>query len=218
MTRPGNRFSLPRAFPANRDQPLLSSRPSTFTAASAIGVCAGPRRLVWDVDHGPQHVALKGTTAAYVELCATGSAGTRRLRLKGSVGSKMQISVVRLPDASPQIEVEAAWSSGPRTSPTQRIAVQPTNRPEACACLHAIVRIARGEDLTIEQIAIEQNADQTHSSNCFATGSLAEFECPSGNRGLDENASGAEHDVSRRPPGRVHTPLIRFSRRTLNGC
>ena len=162
---------------------------------------AGPRRLVWDVDHGPQHVVLKGTTAAYVKLCATGSAGTRRLRLKGSVGSKMQISVVRLPDASPQIEVEAAWSSGPRTSPTQRIAVQPTDRPEACACLHAIVRIARGEDLTIEQIAIEQNADQTHSSNCFATGSLAEFECPCGDRGLDENASGAEHDVSRRPPG-----------------
>ena len=107
---------------------------------------AGPRRLVWDVDRGPQHVALKGTTAAYLELCATGSAGTRRIRLKGSVGSQMQISVVRLPDASPQIEVEAAWSSGPRTSPTQRIGVQPTNRQEACDCLHAIVRIARGEE------------------------------------------------------------------------
>jgi hypothetical protein len=67
--------------------------------------------------------------------------------------------------------------------------------------LHAIVRIARGEDLTIEQIAIEQNADQAHASNCFATARLAEFECPSGNRGLDENAFGAEYDVSRRPQG-----------------
>jgi hypothetical protein len=158
---------------------------------------AGPRRAVWDVDHGPQHVSLKGTAAAYLELCATGSAGKRRIRLKGSVGSQMQISVVRLSDASPQIEVEAAWSPGSRTSPTQRIGVQTTKWQEAGDCLRAIVRIARGEDLKIEQIAIEQNADQTHASDCFITGSLAKFECPSGNGGLDENASGAKHDVSR---------------------
>jgi hypothetical protein len=158
---------------------------------------AGPRRQVWDVDQGPQHVSVKGTAASYLELCATGSAGTRRLRLKGSVGSKMQISVVRLPDVSPQIEIEAAWSPGPHTSPSQRIGVQTTKRQEACDCLHAIVRIARGDDLTIERIAIEQNADQTHSSNCFATDSLAKFECTPGNRDLDENASGAQHDVSR---------------------
>jgi len=158
---------------------------------------AGPRRAVWDVDHGPQHVSLKGTAAAYVELCATESAGKRRIRLKGSVGSQMQISVVRLSDVSPQIEVEAAWSPGSRTSANQEIGVQTTKRPQACDCLHATVRMVRGEDLTIEQVAIEQNADQTHSSDCFVMGPLAKFECPAGNGGLDENASGARHDESR---------------------
>ncbi len=162
---------------------------------------AGPRRTVWDVDHGRKQVSLKGTAAAYLELCATGSAGKRRIRMKGSVGSQMQISVVRLSDASPQIKVEAAWTPSPRTSPTQRIGVQTTNRQEAGDCLHAIVRIVRGEDLKIEQIAIEQNADQTHSSNCFATASLANFERPPRNGGLDENASDTEHDVSRRSQG-----------------
>jgi hypothetical protein len=110
----------------------------------------------------------------------------------------MQISVVRLPDDSPQIDVEASWSPDRPATSTQVIGVQTAEPQPAVRRLHAIVRVARGEDLTIEQIALEQNADQTHSSQCFAAGSIATFERPLGKAGLDEVAAGTQLDVLRR--------------------
>ena len=61
--------------------------------------------MVWGP--APRRVsrALKGPQ----RIRADGMAGERKLRLKGSVGSKMQFPLWEAPDASAQIE--AAWST-----------------------------------------------------------------------------------------------------------
>jgi hypothetical protein len=136
---------------------------------------AGPQRQIWNVDAGPQHVELRGTSARYVELFAAGHPGPRRLSLQASRGSQLQVSVVRLADDSPRIEVEAAWSessAGQRAVSKQAAAVQPAGDR-----LHTLIRVVGGKDLTIRQIAAEQNSAETHTSICFANAELAALEC-----------------------------------------
>lgn len=136
---------------------------------------AGPQRQIWNVDAGPQHVELRGTSARYVELFAAGHPGPRRLSLQASRGSQLQVSVVRLADDSPRIEVEAAWSynsAGQHAVSKQAAAVQPAGDR-----LHTLVRFVGGKDLTITQIAAEQNSAETHTSICFTNAELAALEC-----------------------------------------
>jgi hypothetical protein len=141
---------------------------------------AGPRRLPWIVDGESKQINLKGTSAAYLELSANQSPGPRRLCLKGSPGSKIQVSVVRLEEASPQIELEVAWSSiasGKTTAEKNPAGSSADRQPAGGDCLHTSVRFLGGQDLMIEQIALEQNSAETHASMCFLGTSLAQFEC-----------------------------------------
>jgi len=159
---------------------------------------AGPRRRIWDVDSGPQHIELRGTSAAYLEVFASGPAGPRRLSLGGSLGSEMQISLVRLEDDSPRIEVAAAWSDA-------RESRQASDRQAAGDQLHTIVRFANGEDLAIEEISAEQNSDETHTSVCYAGAALGKLEIIGGPASA-ESASSRTGDRSHGfdvPLGRV---------------
>jgi hypothetical protein len=151
---------------------------------------AGPRPQHWDLDSGPQRFELKGTSAAFVELSASRKLGVRRLHLAGTRGLHLQVSLVRIPDDAPQIEVEAAWAH--RTSATSTPVPNSTTAGTADHVLRAAVRIVRGEGVTIEQIAAERNAGESRSSVCFCGEALKSVEvatnCP-----LDPNPlSGGE--------------------------
>jgi len=134
---------------------------------------AGPRRQIWDVDAGPQRIVLRGTSAVYLELFASGPAGPRRLSLGGPLGSELQISVVRLDDDTPRIEAAAAWSEPPANR-------QSSDRQLVGDRLHTIVRFANGDDLAIEQISAEQNSDETHTSVCYPGAALGKLEVTCG--------------------------------------
>jgi hypothetical protein len=134
---------------------------------------AGPRKQIWDVDAGPQRVQLRGTSAVYLELFASGPAGPRRLSLGGPLGSELQISVVRLEDDAPRIDLAAAWSDLP-------VSRQPSGRPTAGDRLHTIVRFTNGDDLAIEQISVEQNSGETHTSVCYPGAALETLEVTCG--------------------------------------
>jgi hypothetical protein len=161
---------------------------------------AGPRRQSWDVDQGPLRLTVKGTSAAYIEFFATGVLGARRIRLNGSAGSKLQISVVRLEDNRPQIEVQAAWAPnpGPALSGTP---VEATGSMRSDKWLHAAVRVTRGDALTIQEIAVEKNTAQTHTSICFANNSLNEIECRVPMANAPGIRPGTSENRSTRPDG-----------------
>jgi hypothetical protein len=126
---------------------------------------AGPRPRKWDVDSEPLRVDLKGTSAAFVELSASGKAGARRVHLAGTRGMQLQVSLVRLLDDSPQIQVDASWARQTSAPEPMLPAASP---PASGNLLETTVRVVRGEDLTIEQIAAEQNVaeDRTSFSAC----------------------------------------------------
>jgi hypothetical protein len=139
---------------------------------------AGPRRQPWNVDSGRKQIELKGTSATYLELSAKQSPGPRRLCLKSSPGARMQVSLVRLQENLPQIELEVAWSSIPnvKTAADKKLASWSANQPAGGDRLHTTVRLIDGQDPTIEQIAIEQNSAETHAAICYSSASLAQFE------------------------------------------
>ena len=130
---------------------------------------AGPMRQIWKIDASPKHIELRGTSAYYIEISGAVPPGPRRLCLHGPPGSQLQVSVVRLEEDAPRIEVEAAWLSKSSTAhavPEQTATVQPT-----CDRLHAIVRYG-SENLSIEQIAAEQNMAETHTSICVSNSAV----------------------------------------------
>jgi hypothetical protein len=98
----------------------------------------------------------------------------------------MQVSIIRLADDSPRIEVAAAWS--PKSEVRHAAPMQSTTMQSAGDRLHTTVRLAGGEDLTIEQIAVEQNSGETRTSLCFAGASLHELESDAGTRIADGSA------------------------------
>jgi hypothetical protein len=114
---------------------------------------AGPRPCDWVVDSGPLTLEVKGTSAAFV-VAAASKGGTRRIHLSGARGMQLQVSLVPLPQDRPEIEVEASWSR--RASVNQSAARVVAGRIPGDV-IRAVVHVLHGEDLTIEQIAAEQN-------------------------------------------------------------
>ncbi|HEV8068226.1 MAG TPA: hypothetical protein VGP76_10840 [Planctomycetaceae bacterium] len=129
---------------------------------------AGPRQRKWQIDSGPVNIELKGTSAAFVELSASGKDGLRRIHLAGTRGIQLQVSVVRLSDDSPRIEVEAAWSHQTST------VLRRSSEQSGDDLLRAVVRVPA--DLAIEQISAEQNALENHVPLCFPGDSVKSIE------------------------------------------
>jgi len=126
---------------------------------------AGPRLRNWDVDSGAITVQLKGTSTAFIELSASRKPNLRRLHFSGARGTQLQISLVRLSDDSPQIDIEASWSQ--RTSIAQGVTGSAATPAAVGNVLQTTVRARSGQDLTIEQIAAEQNAGEDRAPLCF---------------------------------------------------
>lgn len=138
---------------------------------------AGPRRQCWDVDAAPLRLDVKGTSAAYVELFASGVVGPRRIRIKAPADSRLQVTVLRLPDDSPRVEAEAFWTS--EAPPTKKAATQASAKSPTGNRLHVAVHLPKGTDLVVTQISAEQNAGETRKSVCFGGESLAPLEIAS---------------------------------------
>jgi hypothetical protein len=115
---------------------------------------AGPRARDWVVDSGPLTLELKGTSAAFLVAAASPKGGTRRIHLSGTRGMQLQVSLVALPQNRPEVEVEASWSH--RMSVKQSAASVVAGLTPGDV-IRTVVHVGRGEDLTIEQIAAEQN-------------------------------------------------------------
>jgi hypothetical protein len=208
--------SSPGASPAKETAICRQARAGRLASLDLYGALgpwglAGPRPRNWDLDSGPLTVELKGTSAAFVELSASGKPGVRRVHLTGTRGARLQVSLVRLCDDSPQIEVGAAWPHqiSVAQGPTGPGASQATAR----SILQITVRIARGEDLAIEQIAAEQNVGEARVPLCFSGDSLKSLEVTA------RRPPGAQGDStagfpSERPHCRVfELPGERFSNR-----
>jgi hypothetical protein len=146
---------------------------------------AGPRQRKWQIDSGPMNAELKGTSAAFVELSASAKEGLRRIRLVGTRGIQLQVSVVRLSDDWPRIEVEAAWSH--RTSAGDGSALR-TAGGGGDDLLRAVVH--GPADLAIEQIAAEQNAGEDHVPLCFSGDLVRSIEVPDDRRSDAATMSG----------------------------
>jgi hypothetical protein len=158
---------------------------------------AGPRQRKWQIDSGPMNVELKGTSAAFVELSASGNDGLRRIHLVGARGIQLQVSVVRLSDDSPRIEVEAAWSH--RTSASEGSVLRSSVEGGGEVLLRAVVRVPA--DLAIEQIAAEQNAGEDHVALCFSGDSVKSIELTDDRRSaaptMSEQGSGGDTPLAR---------------------
>jgi hypothetical protein len=128
---------------------------------------AGPRTQLWNVDSEHKDIEVRGTSAAYLELLAGESPGPRRICLKGSSGSKLLVSVVRLDDNFGPIKIDAELEANPVCSKAVR---------SADKCVHVVVHLPSGFDLTVEQISAEQNFGETHTSVCFANAKLRKAE------------------------------------------
>jgi hypothetical protein len=152
---------------------------------------AGPRPCQWDVDSGTLAVELKATSTAFVEMSASAKPGLRRIRLAGSPGTQLQVSLVRLAEDSPRIEVDASWSrrsSGGKASPDQGVA-----NVRSDDFLRVSVRVTSGNGVTIEQIAAEQNSGEARIPCRVSGESLKSAEVASGgpSRAEANSASGA---------------------------
>jgi hypothetical protein len=115
---------------------------------------AGPRARDWVVDSGPLTLELKGTSAAFLVAAASPKGGTRRIHLSGTRGMQLQVSLVALPQNRPEVEVEASWSHRMSVKQSAASVVGGLTPGDV---IRTVVHVVRGEDLTIEQIAAEQN-------------------------------------------------------------
>jgi hypothetical protein len=118
---------------------------------------AGPKPRHWVVDSGPVTVDLKGTSTVFLVAAAFPNGGARRIHLSGTRGMQLQVSLVPLSHDRPEIEVEASWSH--RASVNQSAAAVRARRTLGDV-IRAVVHVMHGENVTIEQIAAEQNSGE----------------------------------------------------------
>jgi hypothetical protein len=85
---------------------------------------------------------------------------------------------MRLIDDAPRIEVKASWSH--RTTVAPGSVVHAGTGAPGDDILRTFVRIVRGEGVTIEQIAAEQNADEHRTPMRVCGDSLKSIEVPVG--------------------------------------
>lgn len=74
---------------------------------------AGPRYDMWDLQGGQsleRQVSLKGTTSRHFVVVASPD-GARRIRVESEPGCELQVTLVRLPDATPRLQLQVVDAS-----------------------------------------------------------------------------------------------------------
>ncbi|MBT6156514.1 MAG: hypothetical protein HOK71_12210 [Planctomycetaceae bacterium] len=123
---------------------------------------AGPRPVRWEIDGAPCTLQLAGTSAAFVSLEMPKSKGKRRIHITGEFGTKLQVTLIKLPADSPVIEMAARWSDVTSADTTARDREFTIEFPAP----------ATGE-LVVESISFEHNRGKTQETHCFTGESLA---------------------------------------------
>jgi hypothetical protein len=170
---------------------------------------AGPRQRHWDVDSGSLTLDLKGTSAAFIELSASRVPGARRIHLAGSPGTQLQVSLVRLRDEMPRIEIEAAWSHS--TSARATLDHLPNTGATTDDTVRVVANVQCGADFVIEQISAEQNLGNSHASMLFAPESLKLVEVPTSMAGGTDSGGTKGRSFSPLQPHRFELPADRLS-------
>ena len=128
---------------------------------------AGPRTVGWDVNAGPCTVQLAGTSAAFIELHSTQTSGMRRIRVAAKFGTKLQVTLLKLPADLQQINVQASWVA---TTSAETSVDEPMAKVQ--------VDVAGAAALDVEHITCERNVGNVKKSFCFAGGQLDDSRAP----------------------------------------
>ena len=129
-------------------------------------VLAGPRTAEWDVPGEPCRLRVRGTAARFVALRPTRGDQPRQIRIAAAGGARLQVTLVRLPDALPFVEVAAGWRGASRNE----------DSADAAAGLTLSVQTS-DEDVSVEAIAVEQNDGEIKRCDCFNAAALEKARC-----------------------------------------
>jgi hypothetical protein len=125
---------------------------------------AGPRPACWDLDAAPCTLQLAGTSVAFVSLDVLKSTGKRRIHITGEFGTKLQVTLIKLPHDAPRITMRSHWSEA--TSAAASATAQD------CDFTIEFSSPTTGE-LVVECISFEHNRGNTKETLCFTGESLA---------------------------------------------
>lgn len=116
---------------------------------------AGPRTETWNLEKS-RKIHVRGTSSAYLELEANEDVVARRLFIHGDYGTKLQVSLIAIPDDWPSLNVVADWSDASR----ERTSLAKDSR-------RLIVSATADPAIQIERIACEWNYDEVRKPYCF---------------------------------------------------
>jgi len=120
---------------------------------------AGPQPLRWNVEQGDYTVRVRGTAPAFVEMHAAAAAGVRRIQIVAERGTKLQVSLVKLPDDWPQLSIDSSWIEPSETS------IRETETGGVlCRALNVRVRMHSADQWRVDRIACEQNDGETRET------------------------------------------------------
>ena len=122
---------------------------------------AGPRSVLWDLDSAPCTLQLAGTSVAFVSVDVPKSKGKRRIHITGEFGTKLQVTLIKLPSDSPAIEMETRWRDV-------------TSADVAARDREFTIEFASSApgDLVVESISFEHNQGKAPETHCFTGESL----------------------------------------------
>jgi hypothetical protein len=127
-----------------------------------FAVC-GPRAAVWDVGDRPHTFAVQGTAVQFVSIRPT-YAGAHRIRIAADPEARLQVTLLRLTDNWPSMEVVASWSASARRD---------ASASSSPGRLSLAVRSIDGKTLQIQSIAVEQNEAEFKRCEIFEGQTLA---------------------------------------------
>lgn len=189
-------IALYRSTQAEPSRPL----PEGIPAFRSIDLCgrltewglAGPRCQSYDVDQLDHTLGLKGTSVAFVEL--NSAAGSFEVSVVAQPGASLIVSVMRLPEESPQVELDVKWQCG--------FDELPNRTSEILLDVKIAVRNSATRFET-ELIACEQNEAHVTESICLTGDSLQNC------RVLGNQTIVAVDSVVSRSAAKKHTSQVR---------
>jgi hypothetical protein len=108
---------------------------------------AGPRPVVWNLAAPLRSIPLTGTSTAFIELRSTGKSETRRIHIRAEPGCRLQVSLHRLPDSWPRLEMDVKRSTNNDVRTLDVTLTSKTQQP-----------------MEVEAVTWEVNADQVWRS------------------------------------------------------
>lgn len=116
---------------------------------------AGPRPVIWEQSEEHRSVSLAGTSTVFLELRSTGRSETRRIHIRAEPGCRLQVSLLRLPDAWPRLEMDVKRSTHAGGHTLDVTLSSKTDRP-----------------IEIESVSWEVNADQVWQTETIAAADI----------------------------------------------